>query len=150
MQAFRIDPQLQGTGYPIIGVNSGVNNLADAQYADSNGFLAVATTSSKILGFSAESSTNASDNQTVAKLTPLYVPALGTQMVYSADQACVQTDIGAYADLGTATSGAQVLNLSAGATGQFFVYGFDPYLTGDTTVVVVETAEPQVLAFAQS
>lgn len=150
MQAFYIDPELQGTGYPIIGINSGANNIADAQYADANGFLAVATTSSKILGFSVVSSTNASDNQTVAKLCPGYVPALGTQMVYTADQACTQTDIGAYADLATVTSGAQVLNLAAGATGQFFVLGFDPYLTGDTTAVVVETAEPQVLAFAQS
>jgi hypothetical protein len=146
MQMFRSDPELKGAGYPIIGIDSGSIAKADAVYADSNGYLAVITTSSKVLGFGLENHTQTSTNSTVALYCPLYVPALGEEVIYTGDQACTQTDIGAYADMGTITSGAQVLNLAAGTQGQFFVLGFDAVTT---TLTVVEVAEPQVLAFAQ-
>lgn len=150
MQRFLHDRQRQGHGYPIIAVNSGTVATGDALYVDSNGFLAVITTSSKVLGFSNEDKTITSDNQTVAKYKPQWVPAAGVEMVYGADQACTQTDIGAYADMGTVTTAAQVLNLAAGSTGQFFVLGFGPFDEGVTTTdTVVEVAEPQLLAFTQ-
>ena len=150
MQKFRHDPDLVGSGFPIIAINSGSLNEADAVYIDTSGWLAVVGTTSKVLGFSLEKITIASDNQTVDKVKPKYAPWLGVQMVYGADQDCTQTDIGAYADMGTATSGSQELNLSAGGTGQFLVLGFDPDDESDDDAVVVEVAEPQQLGFAQS
>ena len=70
-------------------------------------------------------------------------------MIYGSDQDCTQTDIGAYADFGTVTTGAYALNLAAGGTGTMFVLGFDPDEESDDDAVVVEVAEPQILAFAQ-
>lgn len=150
MQRFHRNPVLIGSGYPIIGVNSAQFSTADGVYADSNGFLALITTSSKVLGYALQDVTMASDNQTVAQVKPLYERAMGILMEYTADQACTQTDIGAYADMGTVTSGVFVLNLAAGTSGQFFVHGFDPDNDGTTTLTIVEVAEPQVLAFAQA
>ena len=150
MQKFRHDPALFGTGYPVIGKNSEALALADVVYIDSDGFFAKITTSSKVLGYSIEERTLESDNQTVAKVKPEYTPALGVKIVFGSDQDAVQTDIGAYADMGTVTSNGFELNLSAGATGQFFVLGFDPDVESDDDAVVVEVAEPQFLAFAQA
>lgn len=149
-QYFLRTPDKGGVGTPIIGNNSEQFSYADAVYIDSDGFLAKATTSSKILGFALEDVTMASDNETVAKYKPAYMPADQVTMVYTADQAVTQTDIGAYVDLVTTTSGAQVLNLAAGSTGQFIVMGFDPNNDGSTTLCIVRVAEPQTLAFAQS
>lgn len=135
------------SGYPVIGKNSEQFSVGDAVYIDSDGFLAKITTSSKVLGYVIEDVTMASDNQTVAKKCPLYVYAEGVEIEVDSDQACTQTDIGAYADMGTVTSGAMVLNLAAGATGQFCVLGFD---ANDTDKVIVTVAEPQKFGFAQS
>lgn len=139
-----------GVGTGVILKNSVQLSVGDPLTIDSNGYLDIASTTSKIIGYSLEDVTAASDNQTVAMVKPVYVEAARVRMIYQADQACTQTDIGAYADLGTASTGACVLNLAAGATGQFLVEGFDPYGTGDTTLCVVVVAEPQQLAFAQS
>lgn len=149
-QYFLRTPDKGGVETPIIGNNSSQFSYADALTIDGDGFITVASTSSKIIGFSLEDVTMASDNETVAKYCPLILPADGVTMVYTADQAVTQTDIGAYADLGTTTTGAQVLNLAGGATGQFIVVGFDPNNDGSTTLCIVKVAEPQVLAFAQS
>lgn len=148
MIKFLRDPLEAGSvGQPVIGDDSVQFSVGDAVYIDSDGFLALATTSSKILGYCIEDVTMAADNTTVAKKCPMYVYAEGVEVEIDSDQACVQTDIGAYADLGTVTTGAMVLNLSAGATGQFFVLGFD---ANDTDKVIVTVAEPQKMAFAQS
>lgn len=150
MQQFFNDPIQLETGYPIIADNSGAFAVGDALYIDGNGNLVVVSTSSKVLGYANEDKTVDSDNETVDKYCPQYIPALGVQMLYGSDQDCTQTDIGAYADMGTVTSGSQELNLAAGSTGQFLVLGFDPFKESDNDAVVVEVAEPQVLAFAQS
>ena len=136
-------------GVPIIAKNSETFSIGDAVYIDSDGFLALATTSSKILGYAVEDKVAASDNQTVAKYCPQYVYADNVEVLVDTDQAATQTDIGAYADLATVTSGAMVLNLVAGATGQFLVLGWDTQ-TPDTSKAIVTVAEPQRLAFAQS
>lgn len=149
-QYFLRTPDKGGVETPIIGNNSEVLSVGDAVYIDSDGFIAVATTSSKIFGFCNETKTMTSDNETVAKYCPEVIPADGVTMVYTADQAVTQTDIGTYADLATTTSGAQVLNLVGGSTGQFIVIGFDPNKDGSTTLCIVKVAEPQVYAFAQS
>ena len=150
MQEFRADPGTLGVGYPVIGKNSEAFAEGDGVYIDANGFLAKATTSSKILGYATSNLTMDSDNQTVDKVKPGYVYAGDVEMIIGSDQDAVQTDIGAYADYGTITSGAQELNLVAGTTGQFLVVGFDPYETGDDDQVVVVVAEPQRSAFAQA
>lgn len=149
-QRFYNDPINQGVEYPIIGKNSEAFATADVVYVDSDGFLAKITTSSKVLGYALDTVTMASDNQTVAKVTPKVAVGLGTLMVYGSDQDALQTDIGAYADFGTVTSNGFELNLAAGATGQMFVVGFDPQDESDDDVVVVKVAEPQELAFAQA
>lgn len=151
MQKFLRDVSGYGRGYPIIGGNSVQFSHADPVYIDTSGWLQISSTTNKILGYYAGPGiTMASDNQTVDKVCPDYVYAEGVEMVFGSDQDCTQTDIGAYADIGTATTGAFELNLAAGSTGQFLVLGFDPEGTGDNDVVVVICAEPQISAFAQS
>ena len=149
-QYFLQDPDGLGTGYPIIGNNSVALAVADAVTIDSDGFLDIASTSGKILGYSLEEVTMASDNQTVAKVCPKYVYADDVLMVYPSDQACTQTDVGQYADFSSATSGAQTINLNSGATGQFLVIGFDPKGDGSTSDVVVIAAERTKDGYAQS
>lgn len=150
-QKFLADPAGYGAGYPVIANNSEEFSHADPVYIDSDGFLAVSGTTSKVLGYYVgQGKTYASDNETVAKLTPDYVYAAGVEMIFGADQACTQTDVGAYADMGTATTGAFELDLNSGGTGQYLVIGFDPDGDGSTSDVVVITAEDQVSAAAQT
>jgi len=149
MQKFLRDPSLLGRGYPIIGANSEVLATADPLYINSSGFLAtVAAADTKFIGYyTGQGETMSSDNETVAKVTPDYVYADNVEMVFGSDQDCVQTDVGAYADFGTYTTGAYELNLSAGSTGLMLVLGFDPEGESDDDAVVVTIAEPQRLAF---
>lgn len=132
------------------GLNSAVFAKADPVTMNSDGYLIYATAGSKVLGFSVDDVTMAAANNTTPHVRVNYIPAIpGVQMQYTADQACTQTDIGAYADL-VGTTGATQINLSAGSTGMFYVKDFDPNQDGTTTEVIVETAEPQTAAFAQS
>lgn len=150
MQKFRYNPDLYGVGYPVIGANSVQFSGADPVYVDTSGWLTISSTTNKVLGYAVDDITMASDNQTDAEVKPKYIPSMHVQMVFGSDQDCTQTDIGAYADMGTATTGAFELNLNAGSTGQYFVLGFDPDDESDDDAVVVEVAEPQILGFAQS
>ena len=150
-QKFLADPAGRGAGYPVIGGNSVQFSHADPVYIDTSGWLAISSTTNKVLGYYVgQGETMASDNQTVAKKTPDYVYASGVEMVFGSDQACTQTDVGAYADMGTATTGAFELNLNSGGTGQYLVIGFDPDGDGSTSLVVVIAAEDQVSAAAQT
>lgn len=140
-----------GRGYPIIGANSVEFTKYDPIYIDSSGFLDLISTSSKVFGYYVgQGETMTSDNETVALKTIDYVYAENIEMVFGSDQDATQTDVGAYADMGTATTGAFELNLAAGATGQFLVLGFDPYEESDDDAVVVVAAEVQKYAFAQA
>lgn len=151
MQQFYRVPDKTGIAQPVIAKNSEQFSVGDPVTIDSNGFLARATSSGeKIYGFADEDVTVASDNQTVAKYKPSVISYDGVVMIFTADQAVTQTDIGAYADVGTSTSGGYILNFAAGSTGQFICLGFDPNNDGSTTLAIVRVAEPQVLAFAQS
>lgn len=152
MQKFYKIPDNVGAMADIIGNNSAKFSKADPVTIDSAGNLIVATSSGeKILGFCLEDVTMDSDNETVDKYKPSYIPAYpGVLMVYDSDQdAVLADDIGEYADV-TGTTGAIYMNLTAGSTGQFLVRSKDPYEEGDDSVVVVEAAEPQTFAFAQS
>lgn len=131
-----------------IAKNSEAFAKADPVMIDSDGLTVVATATSKVIGYAMEDFTAASDNQTVAKKYPKCAPARGQLMVYTSDQACTQTDCGAYAEL-AGTTGAITINLAAGSSGSFIVRGFDPDKDGSTTKVVVMAAEVQDDAYAQ-
>ena len=148
-QYFFRDPLIAGVQQGVIGKNSEAFAKADPVTIDANGFLTVSTAGDRVDGYCLEDKTCTSSNQTVAKYMPQYVDADKVLMVYTADQACTQTDIGAYADL-TGTTGAIQMNLVAGTSGQFFVRAFDPNVDGTTTLVVVEVAEVQHSAAAQA
>lgn len=130
-----------------IMVNSGSFDFQDPVYIDSNGFLAPATAGGKIIGVFADADITAtSDNQTVLQAKGRYWP-INDDMEFeiTADQACTNTDCGAYADLAVA-AGAYTLNLAAGTSGQFLVLDFD---ATTTTLVRVTCAERQQDAFTQ-
>lgn len=148
MQAFLRESSRYQVGVPVIAANSEVFHVGDPLSIQS-GFIEYAEAGEKVIGYCLENYTAASDNQTVAKYKIQYVKALGVEMIFSSDQAAAQTDVGLYADL-VGTTGATQINLAGGSTGQFQVLGFDPLGTGDTSLVVVEIAEPQFLAFAQA
>ncbi|MFA5695985.1 MAG: hypothetical protein WC917_00770 [Bacilli bacterium] len=151
MQKFLTDPARLGRGYPVIGYLSVEFSHGDAVYIDSSGWLALATAGGRILGYyCGQGETMSATNTTVAKVCPDYVYAHAVEMVYGADQDCTQTDVGAYCDFGTVTTGAFELNLAASTSGQVIVLGFDPEGTGDNDAVVVMASEPQYLAFAQA
>jgi hypothetical protein len=149
-QRFLQDPAALGVGYPIIGNNSVALAVGDAVTINGGGFLDIASTSGKILGYCLEAVTMASDNETVAKVCPKYTYAEDVLMVYPTDEAVTQTSVGQYADFSSATTNAQTLNLVAGATGQFLVIGFDPTGDGTTTDAVVIAAERIKDGYAQS
>lgn len=139
----------QPVGVPIIATNSVVFHVGDPLSLVS-GFLALATTSSKIFGYALEDYTAASDNQTVAKYCPQYCYADGVEILIDTDQAVLQTDIGGYACLGTVTTAAQVLNLAASATvGQFMVLGWDTQ-TPNTSKAICVAAYKAKDAYASS
>ena len=140
---FRKNTNDLAVGFPIQGVASTKFSIGDPVYIDSNGYLALASTSSKVLGYCIEDVTTAATDM----VSPKYVYARGLEMDCDSDQACTQTDLGQYADIGTATSGATVMNLAAGSTGQFLVLG---YRADDTDVITIIVAEDQISAAAQS
>lgn len=123
----------------------------DPVYIDSSGFLNKVTAGSLVEGFYIGASIDAaSDNQTVAAVKGAWQP-VDTATVFegTADQACAQTDVGAYANFAVNTN-AITINLAAGSSGQAQIIDFDPNDDGSTTLVRFNIAEPQALAFAQA
>jgi hypothetical protein len=135
----------------VILANSADLDFSDPVKIDSSGFLAAVTAGDKVQGFFAQASTTvASDNQTVGLIKGRYQPvADGMVLELTADQACTQTDLGAYADF-VISSGDFKANLAAGASGQLEIIDFDPNRDGTTTLVRAVIAEPEALAFAQA
>lgn len=153
-QRFWSDPLAQGVGYPVIGGNSVVFNSADPVYIDTSGFLQIATTSSKIMGFHVDLGpvTMTSDNQTVAQVCPKYVYAANVQVVYTAATSVFsQTQVGSYFILSGTTSGAITVNITNSDTvGQLQLLGFDPEVSGTTTEGVFRVAFDQGAVSASS
>jgi len=137
-------------GRPVIAKNSEAFAKADPLTIDSSGWLVHAGIGDRIVGWSLEDITASATNQTVAMYCPCYAEARDVEVVMTADQAAVQADVGGYADIATATSGAYVVDLVSIASGQLFVTQIDPYNTGTTTQIVVKVAENQADAYAQA
>ena len=101
--------------YDAIGKNSEVITRGDP-LTISSGLLAVASATSVIVGVAVKTATMASDNQTVAKVTPGYVPAnLDTTFLMgtNADLTGNATDGGTYYKL-TGTTGAVLVDVTSG------------------------------------
>lgn len=111
------------------GVN-GVNYQSDAIGKNSeaiasgdlltlaSGLVAVAGATSVIIGVAAKTLTYAADNQTVAKLAPLYIP-VNSDLIFlmgtNADLTGNATDAGTYYKL-AGTTGAMLVDVTSGAT----------------------------------
>lgn len=166
-QRFYADPANFGVGLPVIGANSITFSEADPIVVNSSGFLDLASTSSKILGFSLETiGALTSDNQTVAGVCPKYVYAEGVLVVFpiAAAVAATQTMLGEYFIFSGTTSGAFTLNATSSATvGQLLALGLNPNNqspngAGSTTAgtaaelseLVVRAAFKQTDAYASS
>lgn len=102
--------------YDIIGKNSEVMTVGDPlKYA--SGVLAVAGTTDSIAGIAVKTATMASDNQTVAKVAPGYIPTEeDTQFLMgtNSDLTGNATDVGTYYKLTTGTSGAVQVDVTSG------------------------------------
>lgn len=144
-QRFLTDPAGFGVFYPVIGANSIQFSVADAVYIDSSGFLALATATSKLLGYCLEGITMSSSNQTVAKVCPKVSEQASVLMVYPtvSNVGLAQTEVGAYTSLVTLTTGAMAVSSTTGATGQFLIVGIDPKADGSTYEAVVKAAYVQ-------
>lgn len=119
-----------GVGYPVIAANSVTFSEADPVYINSSGFLALATTSSAILGFSLDTiGAVTASNQTVGLVCPKYLNADEVLAVYptSDGSSFTQASVGQYFVLSGVTSGAMTINSTGSATtGQFILLGFGP------------------------
>lgn len=144
MQKFLRDLAGLGRGMPIIGDASAQFSYADPVYIDSNGHLALATTTSAVIGYyCGQGETMSATNESTEKVCPDWVPAWNVEMVFGSSTDCEQTDLGTYVDIGTASTGAFELNLDASTYDTFFVLGFDPEGEGDNDAVVVVAADIQ-------
>ena len=99
-----------------IGKNSEVFAIGDVLTMDASHGLKVAGATDSVMGISATSATMASNNETVAKVTPSYTPInqdyeflMGTNADLSA-----LTSIGAYYKLVAGGTGAQQVDVNAG------------------------------------
>lgn len=143
-QSFVREPEVTGVLQPVIGANSVIFKNGTAVTIDSNGFLALASSSGeKIWGYCIEEKTMASDNQTVAQHCPLVVDPKNITMQFTST-GLAQTDIGEYADIATNTAGVDVLG-NPSTSGQFVCVGVISSTEG-----LFKVAEPQQYAFAQA
>ncbi len=121
--------------YDVIGQNSQAFTLYDpVKYA--SGVLDVAGTTDAVLGIAMKTETMSSDNQTVAKVTPGYIPVtedISFLMGTNADLTGNATDPGTYYKLTTGTSGAVQVDVTSGVQ------------TTTNRVVMIKQVDPQGL-----
>ena len=134
-----------------IGNNSEAFTKHDTVFIDSDGFLKKCGVGDVILGYALETVTMSSTNETVAKVMVKFQHALGVKLRISVASALAQTDVGNYADLSTATTGADTLSATTGTTSaQFFVLELDPDRDGTLTQAIVTASEIQGLVGASA
>jgi len=149
---------------PVVAANSEVFAEYSPVYINTDGFLAVISSSGeKVRGYCMEAFTANSANQTgtefqmndntAARYAPPVLDPSNVEFWADGDAAFTETDRGAYCDAASESAGVVTLNLSATTSGQFEVVGlladFDPNYSADTTKVIVRVAEPQGLGFTQ-
>lgn len=121
--------------YDVIGQNSQAFTLYDpVTYA--SGVLDVAGTTNAVVGVAMKTDTMSSDNQTVAKVTPGYVPVSEDIVFFmgtNADLTGNATDPGTYYKLTTGTSGAVQVDVASGVQ------------TTSSRVVMIKQVDPQGL-----
>jgi hypothetical protein len=134
---FRSDDNSQHAEYDIIGKNSVVFTAGDPVY-NSSGVLDVAGTTTGVLGIAMKTQTMASNNQTVAKVTPGYIP-IRSQDLYlmgtTSDMTGNATDGGTYYKLTAATTATVQVDSSGATTGASRVVEIvevDPFNIGGT------------------
>ena len=125
---FRSQDNASLASYDAIGKNSEVITIGDPLTLNS-GILSVATTINNIVGFAMKTQTMASNNQTVAKVTPGYFPIRENDLYL----------MGSNTDLtGNATNGGTYYQLIAAATGVMQIDGSGVQSTANRVVEVVE------------
>lgn len=112
-------------GPAIIGKNSEQFTKGDPVTVATDGFLRIAAAGEPIFGYyDGPGVTMAATNQTVAKVKPRWIRAQGVEIEIAVVNGTTpaQTDIGEFADLSAAGTGAQTLaSPSSNATAQFIV-----------------------------
>ena len=118
--------------YDVIGDNSEVLAIGDPVYINSTNELDIYTGTVAILGVAVKSQTLASDNETVAKVRPGFIPAADTifLMGTNSDLTNNATDVGKFYKLTGATGAVQV-DVSAGVT------------TGNARIVQIVRVDPR-------
>lgn len=102
--------------YDVIGNNSEAFTQGDP-VTIASGDLTVAGTTDSVVGVAAKTQTMASDNETVAKVKPGFVPANFNTIFLAganADLTGNDTDVGTYYKLTTATTGAVQIDVASG------------------------------------
>jgi len=153
---------------PVIAVDDEVFAEYSPVTIDSNGFLAVMSSSDeKCWGFCLEAFTAIATNDSASSVTSVqttnkavhsYAPPVQSPLNVlfwcDCDIAFTQTDVGAYADIVSESSGVVTMDLAATTAGGFLVMGllsnWDPSATGDTDKTVFKVSEPFDVAQTQS
>jgi hypothetical protein len=129
---FRADTNVQNFSYDAIGKNSEVFAYGDPVTVQS-GLLSVTTGLQTIVGISVKTQTMASNNSSVAKVTPGYLP-IGVNDLYlmgtNSDMTGNATDAGTYYGLSTGGTGIVQVDKTTGAT------------TGSSRVVEIVQVDP--------
>jgi hypothetical protein len=134
---FRSQDNAQHLEYDIIGKNSVAFTVGDPVTV-SSGLLDVAGTTTNVVGIAAQTVTMASNNQTVAKVTPAYMPIRQNDLFLmgsTADFTGNATDGGTYFKLTAATTGTVQIDNSGATTGASRVVEIvevDPFNIGGT------------------
>lgn len=151
---------------PVVAANSTTFAKDSPVTINSSGFLAVISSSGeKVYGYISEAFASIATNQTgtagtfqiadntAARYAPRVIAPDNVDFWADSDVALTDTDIGAYADVASVSSGVVTMNLVAGTSGQFAVLGllsqFNPLAEGDTDKIVMRVAEPTTSGFTQ-
>lgn len=129
--------------YDAIGKNSEVITIGDP-LTIASGVISVAGGTATVIGIAVKTQTMASNNQTVAKIVPGYIPIDSNQIYLMGGNAVLTgnaTDGGTYYKLIAAATGVMqidvVSGVQTGANRVVEVVEVDPFNTGDLTMIAV-------------
>lgn len=120
-------------GYEVIGANSAVFTENDIVTAVAGAGLEVAAPSTPVIGVVARTETMASNNATVAKITPAYIPIdQDYDFLMGTNADLNPLNVGSYYNI-TGTTGAQQVDVAGGIT------------TGSNAIVKLTKVDPNQL-----